>query len=78
MGNCCFRRRGYEPINSGYRYYSPKPQFIETNKLRVSRSENGQKIINQYIILKTLDRGSSGKVKLAKDMRTNEYFVLYL
>lgn len=49
--------------------------LMETNKLRISRTDQGQKILNQYLIIKTLDRGSSGTVKLAQDLRTNELFV---
>lgn len=49
--------------------------FVYTDHLRVTRDPEGRKILNSYLILQTLDTGSSGKVKLAVDINTRAYFV---
>jgi serine/threonine protein kinase len=36
----------------------------ETTKLEVGRDATGATVINQYVVVKTLGRGSFGKVKL--------------
>ena len=38
-------------------------------------TETGNKIINDYLILEEIGRGTYGKVKLAQDLRTNELVV---
>jgi hypothetical protein len=55
-----------------------KAKLIQTkfsSSVRVSKDEDGNKIVNNFLILKTLDRGATAKVLLAVDIQANEYFV---
>jgi serine/threonine protein kinase len=44
--------------------------------LKIARDSEGRKILNSYLVLQTLDTGSSGKVKLAIDLQSREYFAI--
>jgi hypothetical protein len=78
---CCYspESRGYDRIGeSGSGVPSPfggRYPFVYTDKLRTSRDSEGRKYLNSYLVLETLDTGSSGKVKLAVDLTTREYYV---
>lgn len=70
---------------SGSSPYSPSAslsaqglRFIrETNRLARDVDEStGNKIINQYMILKELGRGVHGKVKLCKDMESGQFVAI--
>ena len=41
----------------------------------VARDASGNKLINQYLVCRTLDHGATGKVKLVLDSTSGEYFV---
>lgn len=49
--------------------------FVYTDRLNSGRDADGRKFLNSYLLLSTLDTGSSGKVKLAIDYHTKEYYV---
>jgi [calcium/calmodulin-dependent protein kinase] kinase len=51
---------------------------IETSILEVSRDEEGNKKINNYIVMRELGRGGFGKVMLVYVKERNEYFVFIL
>ena len=77
---CCLpSTQGYDRLGNenGFR---PSPvglhmPFIYTDNLRVERDAEGHKILNSYVLLHTLDTGSSGKVKLAVDINTRASYV---
>ena len=50
-------------------------QVIETNRVDKSVDEDGQKKINQYILIKEIGRGGFGKVKLAINADTKKQYV---
>lgn len=56
------------------RSMSPLRRTTETNKVDVSQ-QSGHKCINQYVILKTIGKGSFAKVKLAEDSSNGELVV---
>lgn len=77
---CCVpSARGYDRIGDpDFATSSPiglHVPFVYTDYLRVTRDSEGRKILNSYLILQTLDTGSSGKVKLAVDINTRAYYV---
>lgn len=78
---CCCppSNQGYDRLGneSGMR---PSPvginmPFVYTDRLHHERDAEGRKILNSYLILQTLDTGSSGKVKLAVDINTRASYV---
>lgn len=82
LGGCCCNSaesRGYNRIGEpGSQVPSPlgsRYPFVYTDHLRAGRDSEGRKFLNSYMVLQTLDTGSSGKVKLAVDTNTNEYYV---
>jgi hypothetical protein len=53
-----------------------RSKVVETSTmLKEYDTETGNKIINDYLILEEIGRGTYGKVKLAQDLRTNELVV---
>ncbi|EPY25771.1 protein kinase [Strigomonas culicis] len=48
----------------------------ETTLVNKSRSSDGNKIINDYVVVKVLGQGSFAKVKLVQHIRTRELFAL--
>lgn len=82
VGSCCCSLGDESPYNrlldtnggvprpSGGRY-----PFVFTDKLKVGRDSEGRKLLNSYLVLQTLDTGSSGKVKLAIDINSRDYYV---
>jgi hypothetical protein len=54
---------------------SGKVTVKHTQHVIIARDGSGSKKINQYLVCKTLDSGSTGKVKLVLDTTTQEYYV---
>lgn len=53
-----------------------RAKVLETSTMvKEYDTETGNKIINDYLILEEIGRGTYGKVKLAQDLRTNELVV---
>jgi hypothetical protein len=53
-----------------------RAKVLETSTMiKEYDTETGSKIINDYLILEEIGRGTFGKVKLAQDLRTNELVV---
>lgn len=53
-----------------------RAKVLETSTMvKEYDTETGSKIINDYLILEEIGRGTYGKVKLAQDLRTNELVV---
>lgn len=48
----------------------------ETNQLSLMTDETGATVINQYVVVKTLGRGSFGKVKLCMDTVNGQLFAI--
>lgn len=49
---------------------------VETSMINKSCNDEGNKVVNQYILESELGRGAFGKVKLAKSQTDNQYYVL--
>lgn len=55
-----------------------QPTILTTNTINKEYDpETGNKIINNFMILKEIGRGMHGKVKLAQDMETGELVVKF-
>jgi serine/threonine protein kinase len=53
-----------------------RAKVLETSTMvKEYDTETGNKIINDYLILQEIGRGTYGKVKLAVDLRTDEFVV---
>lgn len=67
------------PLSSSYSsLVSPRTQVKETKLIeKIVDPDTGQKMINQYLVIKLLGRGVHGKVKLCMDTETNEYRVSF-
>ena len=70
------RLRGNTPIHIDKPIRSHRHHEVRrTHTVHEQRDEFGRKMINEYLILKTLGRGAISKVKLAVNTQTNEYVV---
>lgn len=76
MGNCCYSQK-YLEITDSKDSKGFKKVFVETDHVKIGRDVEGRKLINSYCFLRTLDTGSYGKVKLALDTNTNQYYVWF-
>lgn len=47
--------------------------FKETNMVKMGKDEEGNKMVNEYSVIRTLGSGSYGKVKLAMDSNNKAY-----
>jgi len=59
-------------------YSRAESQVIETNRVDKSVDEEGQKKVNQYILIKEVGRGGFGKVKLGINAESKKQFVRVL
>ena len=56
---------------------SPTDNVILTDKAVLKKNvTNGKQFVNNFEILKTLGKGSFAKVKLARDVNTNQYYAI--
>lgn len=55
---------------------SGKVPVKHTKHVVAARDGSGNKLINQYLVCRTVDSGSSGKVKLVLDTSTQEYYAV--
>jgi serine/threonine protein kinase len=55
---------------------SSAPDVETTHEVMVQRDRDGNKIVNQYVVVKHLGRGVTGKVKLVEHRETKERFAL--
>jgi len=83
VGSCCCALEdggSYNRLldtNGGVpRPFGGRYPFVFTDKLRVGRDSEGRKLLNSYLVLQTLDTGSSGKVKLAIDINSRDYYAI--
>lgn len=67
---------GTSSKNKPNKYISHKEEDGDTVKVKVQRDENGSKIVNQYLLLRTLGIGSYGKVKLALNHEDKLYYAI--
>lgn len=55
----------------------PIETTVMTNKLIIVEDEDGSKMINKYVILRSIGKGSFGKVKLCMDNGNRAYVIQY-
>lgn len=55
---------------------SPALEAKDTRKVKRWRDAEGNKIVNEYVIIRTLGSGSYGKVKLCINTENNEFYAL--
>lgn len=50
-------------------------QDDDTRKVKIRRDADGNKTVNQYVLLKKIGRGAYAKVKLCLNTEDNQYYV---